>query len=93
MKVIRDNRGRFGQGTAPGPGRPRGSGPAAQLREHLGEARIKKLYDKLYELAEGGDVSAARVLLDRVLPTPDARIEELREAIDELRERLARRQA
>lgn len=93
MAVIRNAGGRFGKGTAPGPGRPPGSGPAARLRSHLGDEKIAKAVDKLYELALDGDTAALRMLMDRLYPVQDSRVEELRDAIAELRARLDERRA
>ena len=94
MKVVRDSKGRFGPGHGGGPGRPKGRHPAAKMREYIPDDRIRRILERITAMAEEGDVTAARLLIDRLFPIQDARIEELREAIDELRERLeARRSA
>jgi len=38
-------------------------------REMLGEGKVTQLVNKVYELAIAGDMLAARLLLDRVLPS------------------------
>ena len=51
-------------------GRPPGLGVVAKLRrEMLGEGKVTQLVNKVYELAIAGDMVAARLLLDRVLPS------------------------
>jgi hypothetical protein len=51
------------------PGRPHGSGPVARLRAQLlTGGQLDKVISKLHDLALAGDVAAARVLLDRILP-------------------------
>ena len=50
-------------------GRPQGAGVVARLRRQLlGEGKVTQLVDKAFELAMAGDVTAMRLLLDRVLP-------------------------
>jgi len=50
-------------------GRPRGRGVVATLRrELLAEGKVGPLVDKVYELALAGDMVAARLILDRVVP-------------------------
>jgi len=50
-------------------GRPQGIGVVAKLRrEMLGEGKVTQLVEKVYQLAIAGDMTAARLLLDRVLP-------------------------
>lgn len=58
------------KGTTNNPvGRPVGRGVVARLRnELLGEAKVTDLVSKVYALALAGDMTAARLLLDRVLP-------------------------
>lgn len=52
-----------------GRGRPAGQGVVARLRrELLEDGKLGKLVDKTYDLAMAGDVSAIRILLDRVIP-------------------------
>ena len=50
-------------------GRPKGVGVVARLRnEMLGEGKVTQLVEKVYAAALAGDMVAARLLLDRVLP-------------------------
>jgi hypothetical protein len=50
-------------------GRPKGSGPVAQLRRQLIDGgRLEKLVARVYSAAMNGDMAAMRILLDRVLP-------------------------
>ena len=49
--------------------RPIGTGAVARLRnELLVEGKVGPLVDKVYELAMTGDMVAARLILDRVVP-------------------------
>ena len=48
-------------------GRPRGSGEIARLRAGISE-RIPEIIDALISKALAGDISAARIILDRTLP-------------------------
>lgn len=48
-------------------GRPKGSGQAAKLREAISQD-VPDIIAKLATLAKGGDVAAARLLLDRAVP-------------------------
>lgn len=48
-------------------GRPRGSGKVAELRLAI-EARVPAIVDQLTAAALNGDVGAARLLLERVIP-------------------------
>ncbi|NUZ06735.1 DUF5681 domain-containing protein [Piscinibacter koreensis] len=48
-------------------GRPRGTGQVAKLRASIAE-HIPGIVAKLVEQAKAGDVGAARLLLERVLP-------------------------
>jgi hypothetical protein len=69
----RDARGRFAPGNAGGPGNPLG-GQVARLRAALIEAvtedDMAAIARKLIEMAKGGDVTAIRELLTRVLGRP-----------------------
>ena len=50
-------------------GRPKGVGVVARLRnEMLGEGKVTQLVEKVYAAALAGDMTAARLLLDRALP-------------------------
>jgi hypothetical protein len=60
--------GRWKPGQSGNPaGRPRGSGDVSQLREAI-RHKVPTIIDKLTELAVSGDVGAARLLLERVIP-------------------------
>lgn len=61
--------GRFMPGHGGGPGRPRGSDLRSLVAEHRAstmEEALLRVYDMLVERAIGGDVAAARLLLDRL---------------------------
>ena len=63
----RDAAGRFAIGNPGSPGRPRGRGAVAEMRERLG-TDLDAIIGKLRELALAGDPQAIRIVLDRVLP-------------------------
>lgn len=48
-------------------GRPKGSGPFAALRESIG-GHMPEIINVLATQAKGGDVAAARLLMERVYP-------------------------
>jgi len=67
---ARDAQGRFRTGNAGGPGNPKVRQLAAHqaaVREALTPDDLRAVIRKLHELAIDGDVSAARVVLDRVV--------------------------
>jgi len=49
-------------------GRPPGTGVVAKLREAIQE-EIPEIIDALVAAAKSGDVSAAKILIDKVIPT------------------------
>ncbi len=49
-------------------GRPPGTGVVAKLREAIQE-EIPEIIDSLVAAAKSGDVSAAKILIDKVVPT------------------------
>src|SRR5262249_57179325 len=61
---------RFQQGQSGNPsGRPRGAlNRATVLAQELLSARVESIAGKLIELAEGGDMRAIRVCMDRLVP-------------------------
>jgi hypothetical protein len=70
----RDAKGRFRN--APGPGRPYGSRNKTTLAaEQLLASRLDAVTKAVIEKAEGGDVAAARLILDRLLPVSSTRVE------------------
>jgi hypothetical protein len=48
-------------------GRPRGTGKVAEMRDSIAE-QIPAIINKLVDAAQNGDIQAARLLLDRVIP-------------------------
>lgn len=48
-------------------GKPRGSGAVQKLRDSIGQ-HIPSILDNLVMQAQGGDIQAARLLLERVMP-------------------------
>ena len=62
------NRGRWEPGRSGNPaGRPSGTGQVAEIRAAIGE-RVPAILEQLITQAISGDVSAARLLLERVVP-------------------------
>jgi Family of unknown function (DUF5681) len=61
---------RFHKGESGNPaGRPRGAlNRATVVAQELLAARVERIANKLIELAEGGDMRAIRVCMDRLLP-------------------------
>jgi hypothetical protein len=60
--------GQWKEGQSGNPkGRPRGSGVIAELRRSIAE-HVPGIIAKQVELAQAGDTTAARLLLERVLP-------------------------
>jgi hypothetical protein len=64
----RDKAGRWQPGASPNPsGRPRGSNRISELRAAIDKA-TPGILATLCKMARGGDVAAAKLLLDRTLP-------------------------
>ena len=77
-KPQRDARGRFVKGCSAGPGRP----PKIQevefvyaLRSACPPHRVAAIVDKLASMAEAGDLKAARLLLQHLLPSETLRLQ------------------
>ncbi|MCA9276857.1 MAG: hypothetical protein KDA29_12600 [Phycisphaerales bacterium] len=70
MKEQRDSSGRFTAGNPGGPGNPH-AGQVAKLRAAIlravDEGDIEMIIAKLVEQARGGDLTAAREVLDRTI--------------------------
>ena len=60
--------GKFAPGNKASPGRPPGRGAAAELREALG-ADLEGIVATVKARALAGDMAAARILLDRLVPS------------------------
>ncbi len=70
--------GRFVAGGPGGPGRPRGSRHRAQVAlDAIGEAGAVEVLRAVLQAAVGGDVQAAKIVLDRIWPTRKDRTVEL----------------
>jgi len=88
----RDSRGRFCPGTRPGPGRPRGSGRAARLRESMlaairvGDARA--VVKALVAEAKQGRVAAAKLLVEVI---KQHELVEIEQRLAHLEEQICRR--
>jgi hypothetical protein len=63
---------RFQKGESGNPaGRPRGAlNRATVMAQELLAARVESIANKLIELAEGGDMRAIRVCIERIVPAP-----------------------
>jgi hypothetical protein len=77
--VPRTPEGLFEKGNVPrSPGRPKGSRSKSTLfLEELGLKGAKEIYLKLYSIALEGDVTACKIILDRVYPVPKGRKHDL----------------
>jgi hypothetical protein len=64
----RGPKGRFAVGNQASPGRPPGRGPAAEIRAAIGKDLLA-IVNKLAQQALAGDVQAARILLDKAVPS------------------------
>ena len=49
-------------------GRPKGTGTVAKLREAIQE-EMPEIIDAVVSAAKAGDISAAKILIDKVIPT------------------------
>ena len=49
-------------------GRPKGTGSVAKLREAIQE-EMPEIIDAVVSAAKAGDISAAKILIDKVIPT------------------------
>ena len=68
MTASRDSRGRFRPGASGNPqGRPAGTQTQRAVARIAGE-HLERIVQRLVEQASEGDVSAAKVLLDRLAP-------------------------
>ena len=86
MTDVRDAGGRFGKGNKGGPGRRKNLDWSQWKRDNEGD--LMTLADKLLAAAIEGDMSATKLLLDRIWPTMNAANESLREEIADLQMRL-----
>jgi hypothetical protein len=60
------------------PGRPRGSrNRVTALLDVLADGDLEAIYSKIIGMAKGGDLVAAKMVLDRVAPAPRARAVEI----------------
>ena len=88
----RDERGRFAPGNVGGPGNPHAK-QVGKLRSAMlaavSDKEMKAVVKKLVELAKGGNVPAAREVLDRCLGRPVEA--DLLERLAELEELLSQR--
>lgn len=81
----RDKRGRFAAGNPGGPGNPHIAKTAklrAKLLEAVTPSDIEAIIKQLVTMARGGEISAIRELLDRVLGKPGP--SDLAERVDRL---------
>ena len=88
----RDERGRFAPGNVGGPGNPHAK-QVGKLRSAMlaavSDKEMKAVVKKLVELAKGGNVPAAREVLDRCLGRPVEA--DLLERLEQLEELLSQR--
>ena len=60
--------GKFAPGNKASPGRPRGRGPVGEMRDALA-ADLGGIIDTVKARALAGDMQAARIILDRLVPS------------------------
>jgi len=92
----RDARGRFAKGYRGGPGNPNAKRVAelrAMIRDAVTQNDLKAVVGALIEKAKGGDVMAARELLDRLVGKPAAGVDPEKQALDERQLAAAERRA
>jgi hypothetical protein len=76
--VKRGGRGRFTAGTRPGPGRPKGErARLAAALDSLASTEAEAVLAAVVAAAKGGDMTAARIVLERLWPVPKGRALEL----------------
>lgn len=84
----RNAAGRFLPGCRPGPGNPNSSHSQRKLfvfRDAITDADIRDLAAALLEKAKAGDIRAAQLLLDKLLPdTGEAELEQRLDEIEKL---------
>lgn len=80
---ARTRRGTFAPGNPGGPGRPRGSKSATSMLaasrrfEQLASEQLDEIVGAVIDAARGGDMQAARLILDRISPARRGRHVEL----------------
>ena len=80
MTTLKTKRGTWKPGQSGNPtGKPPGSGELQRLRAAIGE-HVPEIIDQLVTAARAGDIQAARLILERVLPPVKAI--ELAQAVD-----------
>lgn len=89
MSTGRNSKGRFTTGNTYGQGRKRGAALRYSQYRKLAQPFMPKIIEKLCELAQKGDVHAAKVILDRVWPPAVEELVALEAMIIELEARLS----
>jgi hypothetical protein len=76
--VKRAGRGKFAAGARPGPGRPKGErARLAAALDSLASTEAEAVLAAVVAAAKGGDMTAARIVLERLWPVPKGRALEL----------------
>ena len=92
----RDTKGRFAQGNRLARGNPHAKRVAelrAMIRDAVTQDDLKAVVGALIEKAKGGDVMAARELLDRLVGKPATAVDPEKHALDERQLAAAERRA
>ena len=87
----RDVKGRFAPGHRGGPGRKKGTPTSSKKAEYmrLMETHTPEILMTVINKAKAGDLTAAKLILNRVVPELSAMSSKLQEEIDSLRDQIA----
>ena len=87
----RDGKGRFAPGHRGGPGRKKGTPVSSKKAEYmkLMETHTPEILMAVIDKAKAGDLTAAKLILSRVIPELSVMSSKLQEEIDSLRDQIS----